>query len=72
MFDVLEIKFLDSEKPEPNKQVMNNLIVTITDDFSFLHAEAEAEAEEGRPLILQVTPKKMSQKQLDELQDWEP
>lgn len=69
---VIDCHFLDGEKPELGKDLINNLIIDPESNISWLIDHIEAEAYEGRDTVLQLKLKKMTRDELNTLPEWEP
>ncbi len=69
---VLDCHFLDGEKPELGKDLINNLIIDPESNISWLVDHIDAEAYEGRDTVLQLKLKKMTRDELNTLPEWEP
>lgn len=69
---VIRVRFLDPEFPQPNKQIMNDLVMSFDGSVQLLHEHALAEEFEGRSLIVQINSEEIGAKKLAALGEWEP
>lgn len=69
---VIKARFLDSKNLTSGRTLFNDLIIQPTEDWQAILSSVEAEQDEGRPLVLSLSVIEMSQKRLENLQEWEP